>query len=64
MQDHHAGNGTPSERQLLDAYYTEAQRLISAQIRNQNAAYIDVLLFWRILGEPISRDFQMIEHGC
>ena len=30
------GKETPSERQLLDAYYTEAQRLISAQIRSPN----------------------------
>ena len=44
VTDMHAGppgNGTPSERQLLDAYYTEAQRFISAPIRNPNPVYID-----------------------
>ena len=36
------GNGTPSEHQLLDAYFAEARRLINApdEIRNPNPVFV------------------------
>ena len=36
------GNGTPSESQLLDAYFAEARRLINApdEIRNSNPVFV------------------------
>ena len=36
------GNGTPSEQQLLDAYFAEARRLINApdEFRNPNPVFV------------------------
>ena len=39
------GNGTPSEHQLLDAYFTEARRLFDApadEVRNSNPVMVSV----------------------